>query len=170
MAYTSNLCSQNARMICSVPLKNQVEIWFDKHYNDRIQFGDNNGKREGIENKVVKSLVEKSIDHLLFYSSSIKNFTFLNHNLNGDRAIRVILQQEMKESRLNVVIEAHCDKLHSYEITVKTAMCTDEFKISDGQYVLEINGNNSSILKYVLKIMVVHVLLISTNRKIAGKG
>jgi hypothetical protein len=36
--------------------------------------------------------------------------------------------------------------------------------------VLEINGNNSSILKYVLKIMVVHVLLISTNRKIAGKG
>jgi ribosome-binding protein aMBF1 (putative translation factor) len=56
------------------------------------------------------------------------------------------LQEPTDEGRLNIVIEAHLINLDTYEITVKTAMRNDSFKISDGQFALEI-FENESVLK-----------------------
>lgn len=48
---------------------------------------------------------------------------------------------------LNVVIEVHYKSLDEFEITVKTAMCSNDFRAADNQYVIEIFDYDSSILK-----------------------
>jgi len=48
---------------------------------------------------------------------------------------------------LNVVIETHFINLDEYELTIITAMKTNDFKITNGQYVLELFPDNGSILK-----------------------
>ena len=74
--------------------------------------------------------------------SILKSFNFINHALDGSsRANRIILQESTAEERLNVVIEAHLEarliEVDNYEITVKTAMCSDSFKlISDGRFAM----------------------------------
>lgn len=146
MAYTKNKCSERARKINSINPNLIFDVWFDQHLHIRQQFGDNNGLREGIDSKRVESLVLKSMKHLIAYSSLLKVFTFINHELKGERANRIVLQEPTDEGRLNIVIEAHLINLDTYEITVKTAMRNDSFKISDGQFALEI-FENESVLK-----------------------
>jgi hypothetical protein len=146
MAYSKNKCSDNARRINSIKPNLIFEVWFDKHYQIRQQFGDDKGIREGIDAVKVESLVTRSMRHLIAYSSILKNFTFINYELNGERANRIILQESTEDGMLNVVIEAHLIDPTTYEITVKTAMREDSFKISDGQFALEII-DNESILK-----------------------
>ncbi len=91
---------------------------------------------------------------MLFYSSYLKNFTFLNYNgigADSDRAIRIVCQKEFDDELLNVVIECHYSSLNSYEITVKTAMRTNDFKLSDGQYAIEVLNEDNSYLKKMTK-------------------
>jgi hypothetical protein len=147
MAYIQNKCSERARKINSVNPKLIFDIWFDQHYQIRQQFGDDNGIREGIDPKTVESLVLRSMKHLIACSSVFKSFTFINHELNGGRASRIVLQEPTNEGRLNVVIEAHLISLDQYEITVKTAMRTDSFRLSDGQFAIEIFDNESVLKK-----------------------
>lgn len=147
MAYTKNQCSERARKINSISPNLIFEVWFDQHYQIRRQFGDDNGVREGIDSGTVESLVLRSMKHLIAYSTILKTFTFINHKLNGGRANRIVLQENTDESMLNVVIEAHLISVDRYEITVKTAMCNDSFAISDGQFAIEIIGNESVIRK-----------------------
>lgn len=66
-------------------------------------------------------------------------------------------QQNSENGRLNVTIEAHFKSLREYEITVKTAMCTDDFRISDNQYVIEILGDESSILKKLVNKKIIEI-------------
>jgi hypothetical protein len=47
---------------------------------------------------------------------------------------------------LNVIVEYHYINKNKYEVTVRTAMCKDEFKISDGQYKIEIDDDGNSVL------------------------
>jgi hypothetical protein len=147
MAYIQNKCSERARKINSVNPKLIFDIWFDQHYQIRQQFGDDNGIREGIDPQTVESLVLKSMKHLIAYSSVLKSFTFTNHELNSERACRIVLQEPTNDQRLNVVIEAHLISVDQYEITVKTAMRNDAFKLSDGQFALEIFDNESVLKK-----------------------
>jgi hypothetical protein len=146
LAYTRNRCSKKARKINSIHHNLVFEIWFDQHYQIRLQFGDENGMRPGIDSIKVESLVLRSMKHLVAYSSLMKIFTFINHDLNGDRANRIVLQELTDEGKLNVVIEAHLIDLNTFEITVKTAMCIDTFNLYEGQFAIEII-NNESILK-----------------------
>ena len=150
MAYSKNRCSDNARQINSIKPNLIFEVWFDKHYLIRRQFGDDKGIREGIDAAKVESLVTRSIEHLVAYSSILKNFTFINYELNGERANRIVLQESTEDGMLNVVIEVHLINSTTYEITVKTAMREDSFKISDSQFALEII-DNESILKRMEK-------------------
>ena len=145
-AYTKNRCSDKARKINSIRPNVKFEVWFDQHYHIREQFGDNNGVRDGIDPQTVESLVLKGMKHLIAYSSILKSFTFINHGESTGRANRIVLQEETEDGLLNVVIEAHIIDIDTYEITVKTAMCTDNFIISDGQFVLNII-ENESVLK-----------------------
>ena len=78
LAFLKNKCSDHAKKIFVEIEKVYVELWFDKHYHDRHQHGDEDGKREGISPRIVEALVRKCIKHLLFYSSTVLGFKFIN--------------------------------------------------------------------------------------------
>ena len=148
LEFKQNRSSPKAKKIFVEDKNITIELWFDKHYHDRDQHGDDLGKREGIENELVESLVRRSIKHMLVYSTLIKGFTFLNRNLKSfERPLRIVLQEQTDHGLLNVVIEAHFIEIDYYEITVKTAMCKDEYKLSDNQYSIELDGDGSILKK-----------------------
>lgn len=150
LAFIKNRSSDFAKRIKSLDSHFIFDVWIDKHYELRRQFGDAAGFREGIDIDKVQALVNKSIKHLVGYATILKTFTFVNHNLGNGRATRVVLQERTENGMLNVVIEGHFIKMDMCEITVITAMCSDEFRLSDGQFALEIFGN-ASILKRLEK-------------------
>ena len=146
LEFIRNKCSDHARKIFIEIEKIHFELWFDKHYHDRHQHGDENGKRKGIDPGTVEGLVRRSLKHLLFYSTVAAGFKFMNVNSNQP-PVRIVLQEELEGIKLNVVIEAHFLDINRYEITVKTAMCTNDFRISMGQYCIEIQEDNSSLTR-----------------------
>lgn len=145
LEFKRNKCSDHARRVFIEFEKICIELWFDKHYHNRHQFGDEVGKREGISPNTVEALVRRSLKHLLFYSAVVAGFKFVNWGT-AQPFVRVILQEGSTGPMLNVVIEAHFLDIDIYEMTVKTAMCVDDFRIAMGQHCIEIQGNNS-ILK-----------------------
>jgi hypothetical protein len=145
-AYIKNKCSERAKKINAIYPDIVFEVWFDQHYQIRQQFGDDNGFRKGIDAASVESLVLRSMKHLVAYSAILNSFTFINHAPKDQRAQRIVLQEDTENGTLNVVIEAHLIEIDIYEITVKTAMQNDAFKISDGQFAVEI-VDNESVLK-----------------------
>ncbi len=149
MEFKKNKSSDKAREVTKINERITVNLWFDKHYIDRHQLGDDNGKRDGIDYDTVKNLVLQSVKHLLVYSACLPNFIFLNHEGigNRERAIRIVCQQNNELGMLNVTIEAHFKSLREYEITVITAMCIDDFRVGDNQCAIEIISDDSSILK-----------------------
>ena len=147
LEFRPNKGSKNARPVEGIARKIEFNLWFDKHYIIRHQHGDENGKREGIEKDDVRNLVLEAMGHLLVYSSLVAGFTFLNRNPPSYNAKRIVCQRELNGCTLNVVIEVHYDGLHSFEVTVFTAMCSDEFVISQGQYVIEMVDDDGSILR-----------------------
>ena len=147
MAYIKNKSSDKARRIKSINSNLIFDVWVDKHYQIRRQFGDETGIRDGIDIDKVERLILKSIKHLVAYGSILKNFAFVNHGLIAGRATRIVLQEETEKGTLNVVIEGHFIDVDTCEITVITAMCTDDFKLGDGQFAVEIFGNESILKK-----------------------
>jgi hypothetical protein len=147
LEFKPNKCSSNARKIKTVHPSLKYEVWFDQHYHIRNQIGDALGSRNGIEAEIVEPLVLKSMPYLIALSSFLDTFSFVNHNNKTDRGKRVVLQQDSEHGKLNVVIEAHSLGIDHYEITVKTAMCSDTFKVSDGQYAIYIDGEAAILRK-----------------------
>lgn len=43
-AYSENIGSKKARKVIDKSEQVHVEVWYDKHYVNRVQFGDDNGK------------------------------------------------------------------------------------------------------------------------------
>lgn len=125
------------------------ELWFDKHYLDRHHHGDDSGKREGIEPEVVENLVRRSLKHMVYYSTVVAGFSFSSKEEHTyDRYLRIVLQEQSDYGLLNVVIETHCLGINNYELTVKTAMCIDDFQLSEGQYIIELDGDGSILKKF----------------------
>lgn len=115
----------------------------------RVQHGDNNGiKRHGINEEIIKELVCKSLKHLIYYSFKVKNFSFINFIKVDNRSVRVVIRKETTGEILNVVLEFHHVLDHKYEVTVFTAMVSDDFRLSDGQFAVLLDGNNSTLFKY----------------------
>ena len=125
----------------------EIEIWCAEHYYNRLQFGDKNGKREGIDEETIKALVADSIQHLFYYSFKLKTFTFINFD-EKTRKIRTILQEYKNDGILNIVTEFHYVEKSKYEVTVITAMQADHFSVGMGQFTLEIMGNSSVLRKF----------------------
>lgn len=105
------------------------------------------------EPRTVESLVRKSVRHLIFYGSVVQGFRFVNFK-SALSPVRVILQEAAGLSKLNVVIEAHFLDINCFEVTVKTAMCTEEFRVAMGQYCIQIQGDNSTLTRNDNKKMV----------------
>ena len=146
LAYVKNKSTERARRSKEVTYTIKASIWHDHHYSIRSQHGDDNGPRNGIEPETVNDLINRSFDHLLFYGSRIETFKFVNHE-NEDNPVKIVLQQPHLDTKLNVIIEVHFIDFNEYEITVKTAMCTDSFSIFEGQFILEMPEQYLSILK-----------------------
>lgn len=148
-AFVKNKCSDNAINISTKKEEIKVDIWFDKHYCHREQHGDADGKREGIDSGLVERIVAESAKELIYYSLKVKQFKFVNFT-DSIRNERIIIQYQSdpSEEKLNIVVEYHYAGRFQIEATVKTAMRTDEFKLSDNQFVLEIlEGHPSNLLK-----------------------
>lgn len=58
--FKSNICSKNATIICHVNHIINSSVWSDEHYIKRLEDGDENGIREGIEISDVRVLVEET--------------------------------------------------------------------------------------------------------------
>lgn len=152
LEFKQNKSSPKAKRIYTEDENVTIELWFDKHYHDRDQHGDDFGKRDGIDNDVVESLVKRSIKHMILYSTLVKGFTFLNKDYQPhERPLRIVLQEQTEFGLLNVVIEAHFIEIDYYEITVKTAMCKDDYKPFDNQYTIELDGDGSILSKCDMK-------------------
>ena len=57
LAYVANRSSENARKIDIQEEKVFVHLWYDKHYCNRFQHGDESGKREGIEPLLIRDTI-----------------------------------------------------------------------------------------------------------------
>lgn len=147
--FTENCASKNAKFHINFTEETKTEFWLDKHYWDRLHFGDNNGERINIDVAFVESLVLKSFKHLVYYSLKHKEFVFINHPPPKSRNIRVVLRQTFSNKPiLNVAVEYHFLKLNTYEVTVKTAMSIEGFDLSDGQYAIEFTDNESTLYAF----------------------
>lgn len=157
--YKQNLCTEKARHIENIDRNINLSIWYDKHYIDRAQFGDEFGSRDGIDGDIVKGFAIECFRHLLYYSSVLEKFKFLSHSDVNTKATRIVLQKSHETNPpLNVAVEIHFVDFHKYEMTVKTAMCTDSFNYFDGQYILEYIEPDNSVLKRLVKGSVTEIL------------
>lgn len=145
-AYMQNKSSKNARKILERSERIEMEIWCDQHYYRRAQLGDENGRREGIDEESIRNLVVRSIPHLLYHSFKVKNFAFINFAQAG-RNIRTVLQEYKINNMLNAVTEFHHIEKNKYQVTVITAMQNEGFLISQGQFALELDGDGSILRK-----------------------
>lgn len=146
-AFTENAGSKNAKKIANISYNIVTEIWIDKHYSIREQHGDDFGQREGISKDVVEALVKKSFLHLKYYNLKHSIFRFVNFPPSGVRNIRIVLKDKIENQEiLNVVVEYHFIDLNLYEVTVFTAMCKDDFYLSDGQFGIIFDNNFSELV------------------------
>ncbi len=145
LEYGENKCSDNVRKVGSVSEQVDVDLWFHKHYLYRHHLGDEFGKREGIDPDTVKALVVESVKHLVFCSTMLKGFRFINHD--SQEITRVVCQKEIDGVLLNVAIEAHYIDINKFEITVITAKKENGFKMKEGQYSLEVTQSGIMLRK-----------------------
>ncbi len=151
LEYTICLGSKMAREIETFSEQIKLELWFDKHYLDRSQHGDDNGNKRDISPNIVQALIFRAFKHLLFYGSAVKNFYFLNHpeNINNNQKLRTIIKDmHSKDDPLSVVCEIHFKNFNRYQLTVITAIDKD-LKISNGQHVVEFVDECHSLLKKI---------------------
>lgn len=147
LEFTNNKASQNARKKHIFSESLIFNVWHEKHYHLREQLGDENGPRNGINHEIVHEILEESFGHLILYSGMIKNFTFLNYKvIPGNRNLRVVCQKQIGSEKTNVVIEVHVLGVNEFEVTIITAIQTNEYHPSDGQFTIELLGGKNSIL------------------------
>lgn len=155
LAFVANRSTSHARKVTHHVEKIETILWFDQHYFLRWQIGDAQGKRNGIEPESIEELIKLAIPYLFVCSATNKQFRFANASEvnNIDRNFRIILQQRKVEGVLNVVIESHFIQKTELEITAITAMQTEEFRIADGQFVLEITTSGCMLKKFENRVM-----------------
>lgn len=145
--YVFNAASKNAKKQKVFEETLKLEIWTDKHYLNRTLFEDETGKkRDGIQFSEIEHLLEKSLHYLIYFSSTIDKMSFINIPPPKTRKKRIVLKELKNDSEdLNVVLEFNFIDDKHYELTVITAMLTDNFKLSDNQYTLELNDSGASL-------------------------
>lgn len=147
LAFNGNSSSHKARHDSVFDETISVEIWFDKHYLDRHQHGDDNGAREGIAPDYIRQLIRGSVRPLLMFAAQIKGFCFVNGPPFRE-TIRAIIRKNFNGSKLNVVLQCCFKNSGCLEITVITAMVVENFKLATGQYVVDLEESGMVLSKY----------------------
>ncbi len=91
-------------------------------------------------------------------SATHAGFRFLNHDGSPEDIVKTVLQKPSPEGMLNVVIWSHMIDPTFFEITIKTAMVVDDFRMDFGQYALEINDNDVILRKMLEKRKLIEML------------
>lgn len=155
-AWDVNGCSANVRYHTSFTETLVIEFWYDKHYWNRLHLGDREGERLGIDFEFVEPLVVKGYKYVSYYASKHKDFMFLNYPPKKTRALRVVLRQTFdKKDTLNIVVEYHFVSLDKIEVTIVTAMSTENFQLGDNQYAIEFKEDESVLYRLVNKKVIV---------------
>ncbi len=153
--WLENCTSKKVRHHTTFTENFQIEFWYDKHYWDRLHLGDNDGERIGIEFDYVEPLVINSFKHLIYYSQKHRDLLFVNHPPSKPRNIRVVLRQKFENKvTLNIVLEYHFIDFNNFEVTIVTAMSIDDFRLSDNQYAIEFDENDSNLYRLINKKVV----------------
>ena len=145
--FIQNFASKNAKLIHTYK-DVEIEIWIDKHYENRVEFGDDNGKREGIEQSLVQSLIIDSVKYIFHFYLNIRISNFINFpdKKNPIRNNRIIIKDFRDvEVPLNIAIEIHFITYGKYEVTVITAMKTVDMKIHDSQYCISFTNSRVNL-------------------------
>lgn len=146
LEFRKNHSSDSARQVFTSTESIEFEVWYDNHYFQREMHGDNNGKRDGIEQEIVQNLIVNAAKHLLYYSIKVRAFEFVSF-VEGFRKTRTTISQIIKdELNLNIVVNYHYLALNKYEVTLVTAMRKNGFVPKDGEFQLEMQVDGSSIL------------------------
>lgn len=150
--FEPNCASDNAKLLHKYT-EFEVELWIDKHYQNRLLHGDDNGKREGISEEDVKELIIRAFKYLLDIYLRFPRFKFINFFEQGKTPTkeRLVLKNVHSIGTLNVVVEIHFLDTSKYEVTVITAMEVDDFKIADSQYVISLVQNRVLLKRKVNK-------------------
>lgn len=155
MEFKANCASENAQCLHTYD-ELKVELWCDKHYHHRRTFGDSSGEREGIEIDGVQELIIKSFKYLLDIYLRGVPFKFINYfdPLKPEKKKeRVVLKEVLEDGVLNIVAEIHYLDTSQFEMTIITAMKTDDFNVADGQYSLRISNKRVLLNRMVRKSM-----------------
>jgi len=147
LAYYGNSSSFKARHDSVFDETISIEIWFDKHYLDRHQHGDENGVRDGIDPDYIRQLIREAIKPLFIFSSRIKGFSFVNGPPFRE-TIRAVIRKEFNGSKLNVVLQCCFKNAGCLEATVITAMVVDDFKLANGQYMVDLEEGEMVLSKF----------------------
>lgn len=152
--FKPNCASDNAKFLYKYT-EFEVELWIDKHYENRLIHGDDNGKRKGINEKDVQGLIINAFKYLLDIYLRFPRFKFINFFEQGKTPTkeRIVLKNVHDNGILNVVVEIHFLDTSKYEVTVITAMEIDDFKIADSQYVISIVENRVVLRRNVNKTL-----------------
>lgn len=140
-AYGDNICSLNAKFITNYHLTFKTNLFKDKHYNVRKDFGEDDGTpRHGIDEECVCRLIEKTLLHVLHYSMRY-GFIINYPPFNPRTSSRIVLQDKITDEKdfLNVAVEYHFENLNSFEVTIWTAMAIENFRYRDPQYIVELH-------------------------------
>lgn len=149
-AWHENCSSNKVRHHTKFNENFQIDFWYDKHYWDRLHLGDDDGEREGIDFEFVEPLVIKSFKYLMYYALKHTEFLFVNYPPPPERFLRVVLRQKFEDKpTLNVVVEYHFISLNNFEVTIVTAMSSEDFNLGDNQYAIEFIDNDSTLYRLV---------------------
>lgn len=154
-AFKNNKASENAKLIHKYN-DFEFEIWIDKHYEDRVNYGDENGIREGIEQEKVIPLIIESIKYIFHFYLSNRITTFINFpdkkNPKNKTKHRIVIKDYRNtDIPLNTVIEVHFLDYGRFEITNITAMKIKDFSMTDGQYCVSFTNESINLNRMVLK-------------------
>ncbi|PWN62430.1 hypothetical protein C1631_022970 [Chryseobacterium phosphatilyticum] len=153
--FKKNIASENAKLIYKYS-DFEIEIWIDKHYEIRATEGDANGIREGIEQKKVLELIIESVKYIFHFYISNRITAFINFpdrkKPRSKTNYRIVLKDfRNSETPLNLVIEIHLIGYGKYEITTITAMKTNDFYMTDGQYCISFTDSSINLNRLILK-------------------
>jgi hypothetical protein len=152
--YSSNGASSNAKKIIIFNENLKIEIWIDKHYQNRVYHGSDDGTvRDGIEYTNIEPVLIKSFKHLLYYSLKFKPFVFINHPPNKIHNIRIVLKELKNGEFINIVVEYHFIDLNTIEVTIVTALTGNNFNMSNGQFGIEFDNHYSKLIQYNKRIL-----------------
>lgn len=77
LEFVSNKSSNTARKIIDIDHNLTIELWYDKHYYERHFFGDEMGRREGIDPVIIEECIKNQSDTMtILYYKNLKTVNF----------------------------------------------------------------------------------------------